>query len=228
MQEQLEADAEAAKRLQADFDSEGTKPKKEKDFRKVEKKSDSKSVLSSLQECPVCHLTMTVEVLDGHVDECLAKEAKKEGDKTTDKPGLFTRLFKKDSQTTGLHDLSKQPPQNSLPTPIKQTVQPSKLLPSPVPTTSLSDKKMDSPVVYQPYSPNQPFYPNMQLVYRNPQNPTQTPNPTQTQTPNQMQYQPQYVINPQTGMPMQMYYYPTQTQPPQYQQNPNPSTTIQK
>jgi hypothetical protein len=69
MQEQLEADMEAARKLQADFDTEYSKG------------SSTSSPSRNTQECPICHLKMSADELQVHIEPCLDKESKKDGPK---------------------------------------------------------------------------------------------------------------------------------------------------
>eukprot|EP01114_Cavostelium_apophysatum_P006898 TRINITY_DN1846_c0_g1_i1.p1 TRINITY_DN1846_c0_g1~~TRINITY_DN1846_c0_g1_i1.p1 ORF type:complete len:630 (-),score=161.47 TRINITY_DN1846_c0_g1_i1:59-1948(-) len=185
-QELLEADMEAARKLQADFDQEYYEPAKSKSSSVTEKPKPAQQVynLSEKQDCPVCGLKMSIAELETHIDLCLEK-ANKEGKNTAnvDKQGFFSKMFGKNHPSNN--------PQNAKPT----TAPPTK------PVDNKPQTPAPLPGPYYPYpSGNQMMYNNRPPVYG-----AQQPNSN-----GQPQMYPM-MVNPQTGQlqpAMMQYYYP--------------------
>lgn len=106
MQEQLEADIDYARKLQAQFNDEITSKKTEDKKSHDSKLSSrpSKSDQNAKMSCPVCN--KMVSDIDSHLDKCLEEskklESQKEAEKQVQPPGT-------------IYELGKQPPTNVFP-----------------------------------------------------------------------------------------------------------------
>jgi len=92
MQQTLDSDAELAKKLQAEFETE------------TKKKTETPKIVQ--EECPVCQKKVNSKEFNDHVNECLDKASK---DDKAVQSGFFSRFFKKTETPTPAPEKAEVP-----------------------------------------------------------------------------------------------------------------------